>query len=587
MAEQSAERRLSAIFAADVAGYSRLMGADEEGTLASLTGHRRDLFDPAIARHRGRIVKTTGDGLLAEFASVVDAVRCAVEVQTGMAARNTGLDPERRLEFRIGINVGDVVAQDGDIFGDGVNIAARLEGIAEPGGICVSARVYELAGGNVSATFEDIGEQSLKNIARPVQAYRIRNEGDGINPARPLALRLPDRPSIAVLPFRNMSGDPEQEYFADGMVEEIITALSRTRWLFVIARNSSFTYKGRAVDVKSVGRELGVRYVVEGSVRKAGANVRISGQLIDTTTGTHLWAEHFDGDLEDIFSLQDRVTESVVGAIAPTLEQAEIQRAKRKPTGSLDAYDYYLRGLAAVHHPSEETVAEARRLFLKAIDLDPDFAAAHAMAGFCSVWRKTNGWMTDPTAEIAEAERLARRAVELGKDDAVALARAGHTLAYVVGNLEVGASLIELALTLNPNFAAGWYSSGWVQAYLGNADTAIEHLNHAIRLSPLDPEINHMQTGMAFGHFLAGRYDEASVWAQKALRERPNYRTALRFAAASSALAGRTEEARQMITLMRRLDPALRLSGLRDRLPMRPADLDRLAEGLRLAGLPE
>jgi TolB-like protein/class 3 adenylate cyclase len=335
------ERKLSAILAADVAGYSVLMGADEEGTLARLNGHMREHVEPRIARHRGRVVKTTGDGLLAEFASVVDAVRCAIEVQAGMAERNAGIGNDRRLDFRIGINVGDIVEQDGDIFGDGVNIAARLEGIAEPGGICVSGRVQEDAAGKVGAIFEDIGEQQLKNIARPVRAYRLRFGGAAnISPSPRPALGLPDKPSIAVLPFQNMSGDAEQEYFADGMVEEIITALSRARWLFVIARNSSFTYKGHAVNVKQVGRELGVRYVLEGSVRKAGGKIRIAGQLIDAATGAHLWADRFDGGLQDIFDLQDQVTASVVGAIAPKLEQAEIERAKRKPTENLDAYDY-------------------------------------------------------------------------------------------------------------------------------------------------------------------------------------------------------------------------------------------------------
>src|SRR6267142_2014010 len=326
------ERRLAAILAADVAGYSRLMGEDEEGTLAALKAIRNELIDPGIAEHHGRIVKTTGDGLLVEFQSVVDAVRCAVEVQRAMAERNAVVPTEKRIEFRFGIHQGDIIVEDGDIFGDGVNLAARLEGLAEPGGICVSGRVRADAAGRVDVAFDDLGKQSLKNIARPLRVYRVRL-GEVLATNTPAAaLALPDKPSIAVLPFQNISGDPEQEYFADGMVEEIITALSRIRWFFVIARNSTFTYKGHAVDVKEVGRELGVRYVLEGSVRKSGTRIRITGQLIDANTGAHLWADRFDGPLDDIFELQDKITSSVVAAIAPRLEQAEIDRSERKPS---------------------------------------------------------------------------------------------------------------------------------------------------------------------------------------------------------------------------------------------------------------
>jgi TolB-like protein len=328
------ERRLAAILAADVVGYSRLMGSDEEATLAQLKVHRRELVDPKITEHRGRIVKTTGDGMLVEFASVVDALRCAVDVQRGMAERNAEVMKDKRIEFRMGINVGDIIIDCDDIYGDGVNVAARLEGLAEPGGICVSGRVQEDARGKLEIVFEDLGEQQLKNIARPVRVYRVRLSGAA--PSYRPALPLPDKPSIAVLPFQNMSGDPEQEYFADGIVEEIITALSRFRQLFVIARNSTFTYKGRAVDVKQVGRELGVRYVLEGSVRKAGERVRITAQLIDAATGAHLWADRFDGGLGEIFELQESVAATVAGEIAPRVERAEIERVKRKPTESLD-----------------------------------------------------------------------------------------------------------------------------------------------------------------------------------------------------------------------------------------------------------
>ncbi|HEY3030335.1 MAG TPA: adenylate/guanylate cyclase domain-containing protein, partial [Bradyrhizobium sp.] len=444
MSGEHVERRLAAILAADVAGSCRLIGIDEEGTLAQLKALRKTLFDPKVTDHRGRIVKNTGDGALVEFASVVDAVRCAVEVQRGMADQNTDVPQGKRIEFRIGIHVGDIIIADDDIFGDGVNIAVRLEGIAEPGGICISDDAHRQVRGKVESTLEDMGSQSLKNIAEPMRAWRVRI-GPSSSPAtKPptetaLPLALPDKPSIAVLPFQNMSGDPEQDYFADGMVEEIITALSHFRQLFVIARNSSFTYKGRAVDVKQVGRELGVRYVLEGSVRKAANRVRITGQLVDTATGAHLWAERFDGGLGDIFDLQDQVTESVVGAIAPVVEKAEIERAKRKPTESLDDYGLYLRGLARSYQfGNRQANAEALRLFNSAIELDPDFASAYGRAALCYVWAKTNGWISGTPNEIAEVKRLAQRAVELGKDDAIALANGGHALAHIVRDPEVG-----------------------------------------------------------------------------------------------------------------------------------------------------
>ena len=372
MSSEPVERRLTAILAADVAGYSRLIGADEEGTLAQLKAFRKALVDPTIAKHRGRIVKTTGDGMLVEFASAVDAARCAVEVQRGMADENTEIPQAKRIEFRIGIHLGDIIIDDNDIFGDGVNIAARLESISVPGGISISRAVHDQVRDRINVCFDDKGEIALKNIARPVQVFAISGAKESkttVLPESKPALALPDKPSIAVLPITNMSGDPEQDYFADGMAEDIITALSHFKALFVIARNSSFTYKGRAVDVKQVGRELGVRYVLEGSVRKAANRVRISGQLVDTATGAHLWADRFDGGLGDVFDLQDRVTESVVGAIAPAVEKAEIERAKRKPTDSLDAYDHYLRGLAAVYQWTRESLSEALRLFNKASEM--------------------------------------------------------------------------------------------------------------------------------------------------------------------------------------------------------------------------
>jgi TolB-like protein/Flp pilus assembly protein TadD len=431
----------------------------------------------------------------------------------------------------------------------------------------------------------DIREETLEVVRTPAQSSDDQKQFQATKVGTP---PLPDKPSIAVLPFENMSGDSEQAYFADGMVEEIITALSRMRWLFVIARNSSFTYKGRAVEVKQVGRELGVRYVLEGSVRKASGRVRITAQLVDASTGTHLWADRFDGGLEDVFDLQDQVTTSVVGAIAPKLEHAEIERAKHKPTESLDAYDYYLRGLARVYLWTREGSDEARRLFYKAIELDPDFASAYGMVGYGYVQRKANGWMTDRTREIAEAVVVARRAAELGEDDANALSRAGQTLAFVAGELDAGAALIDRALALNPNLATGWFNSGFVRVWLGEPELAIEHLTRAMRLSPLDTLFFAMQTATAFAHFFAGRNSEALSWAEKALQRNPNFNGTKGIAAACYAFAGRQQEAQKAAAHLLQTDPSFRVSNLTDYYPLRrQQDVARYAEGLRKAGLPE
>jgi TolB-like protein/Tfp pilus assembly protein PilF len=417
----------------------------------------------------------------------------------------------------------------------------------------------------------------------------LTTEADELDEPPEHALALPGKPSIAALPFQNLSGDPEQEYFTDGVVEDIIAALSHIRWLFVIARNSSFTYKGRTVDVKQVGRELGVRYVLEGSVRKAANRVRITGQLIDAATGGHLWADRFEGTLDDIFELQDQFATSVVGAIAPQLERAEIERAKRKPTESLDAYDCYLRGMAYLQKGAREDVNAALPLFYKAIQLDPDYASAYGMAAWCYFWRKVNGWMTDRSQEIAEGTRLARRAVELGKDDAVALTRSGHALGHLVGELDGGIALLDRAVALNPNLAAAWFLGGFLRAWRGGEpDGAIEYFARAIRLSPLDPEMYRMQAGMAMAHLFAGRFDTASSWAEKSFRDLPGFLMVVSVIAASHALAGRADEARRAMHRLRRLDPALRISNLTDWLPIqRPEDLATFSEGLRRAGLPE
>ncbi len=586
--QERVDRRLAAILAVDVAGYSRLMGLDEEGTLSQLKAHRQTLIDPKIKEHHGRIVKTTGDGMLVEFASVVDAVRCAVEIQRDMAERNAGIPQDRRIEFRIGINVGDIIFDGDDIFGDGVNVAARLEALAEPGSICVSRSVRD----KLAFGFEDLGDREVKNIARPVRSYRVTvaQADDRPMPAASPESRpaLPDKPSIAVLPFQNMSGDPEQDYFADGIVEDIITALSRNHWLFVIARNSCFAYKGRAVDVKQIGRELGVRYVLEGSVRKAADRMRITGQLIDTATGAHLWADRFDGKLADVFDLQDEVTQHVVGAIAPKLEHAEIERTMRKPTASLDAYDYYLRGLASFHQGGRESVAEALRLFRKAIELDGNFSSAYGMAAWCYGRRKMNGWVEDGVPETAEAVRIAGQAVASGKDDAVALCCGGMALAFIASEFERGMALIDRALALNPNLATAWHLSGWVRYFAGQPDLAIEHLQRAIRLNPVDPQRSGMQTAVASAQFSAGRYGEAVSSARTATLEQPNNFMATLVMAAANAMAGNLDAAKAAAARAHELDPDLRLGGIKDRLQFRqPELLVRWKEALGKAGLPE
>jgi TolB-like protein/Tfp pilus assembly protein PilF len=401
-------------------------------------------------------------------------------------------------------------------------------------------------------------------------------------------LTIPEKPSIAVLPFTNLSGDPEQEYFADGIVEEITTALSRIRWLFVIACNSSFMFKGRAADVKQIGRELGVRYVLEGSIRKAPNRVRVTGQLIDTGSGAHLWADRFDGSLEDVFELQDQITAKVVGAIAPKMEQAEMERAKRKPTGSLDAYDYYLRGMASTYLGTKEAIAEALSLFNKAIEHDPDFGAAHGMAAWCHLWRHVNGWTSDRSKEEAETQYLVRRAAVIGKDDAVALCFGGLALAFVTGDCEGGIALIDRALALNPNLAAAWNASGWVRTFLGETDLAIEHIQRAMRLSPLDPLMFVMYHVTALAHFVAGRYSEAALWAGKALREQPNFLATIRLSAVGHALSGHLDQARNAVVRARELDPAMRVANLSDRVgPFRSEDFSKYREALQTAGLPE
>jgi adenylate cyclase len=578
------ERKLAAILAADVVGYSRLMGADEAGTLAQLKTHRRELIDPKIAEHRGRVVKTTGDGILIEFPSVVEAVDCAVEVQQGMVDRNADVPEDKRITFRVGVNLGDIIIDGDDIHGDGVNIAARLETMAEPGTVCVSAGAWDQARGKVPFGADDLGEHQLKNIERPVRVFRITSGPSAIPTRRPLP--LPDKPSVAVLPFQNMSGDLEQEYLADGIVEEIITALSHFRQLFVIARNSTFAYKGKSPDIRQVGRELGVRYVLEGSVRKAANRVRITGQLIDAASGAHLWADRFDGAIDDILDLQDQVTASVVGAIAPKLEQAEIERARTKPTENLNAYDLYLQALP-YYYLTRAGNDEALRLLRQAISLDPNYALAKARAAAC-IGARDNQGIRLSKSETDEGIRLAREALDGGRDDPSVLELAGWALSYLAHDNEAGLAALDRALALNVNSAQALRLSGWIRLFSGDPRTATEHFTRVIRLSPLDPRISNVFAGLGIAHMMAGDYDEAVKFGRQAMREQPRMAVAHRIVAASLALLGRTEEARSAMRALLAVTPNSSMSLTRMFIPYQDAEfVERYHRGLREAGLPE
>jgi TolB-like protein/class 3 adenylate cyclase/Tfp pilus assembly protein PilF len=588
-------RRLAAILAADVVAFSALMERDEEGTYARVGNLRREVIEPRLSEHQGRLIKTTGDGFLAEFASPIAALRCALAIQGDLA------NSPDALRLRIGLNLGDVIIEEsGDIYGEGVNVAARLEALADPGGILISDKIVREVEGKVDAVFSDRGEQHVKNISRPVHIYAVRRAGSvetipektsgaAFVIAKPAdatkPLPLPDKPSIAVLPFQNMSGDPEQEYFADGMVEDIITALSRFKSLFVIARNSSFAYKGKPIDIKTVGRELGVRYVLEGSVRKAAGKVRITGQLIDAATGAHLWADKFDGALEDVFGLQDQVTASVVGLIAPKLEQAEIERARQKPTDSLDSYDYYLRGMACLN--SRKPPAEARQLFSKAFQQDPEYAAAYAMAAWTLLRQQAGGGIPLTPEMRAEAIELARRGSRMGSDDAFALALSGHVLTYIGHEYDRGAAMVEQAVALNPNLGMAWHSRGWVSLMCGEAERALESFDRMIRLSPLDPLRVGAWTGSSFALFSLQRYEEGCATAMKSIQVIVDAHT-LGAYIVNATNAGRTAEAEEAVRQLLARQPDFRASFAQSAFPIRSADQrQRLTASLREAGLPE
>jgi adenylate cyclase len=580
MAEARVERRLAAIIAADVAGYSRLMGVDEEGTLAALKAYRREIIDPRIAEHRGRIVKTTGDGALVEFGSAVDAVRCAMEIQRTMAERNASISEDQRIEFRIGINVGDIIIDEGDIYGDGVNIAARVEALASPGAICLSENAYRQMKGKLALNVSDMGEQQLKNIAQPVRVYGVRLDDV---PARP-TLALPDKPSIAVLPFQNMSGDPEQEYFADGVVEDIITGLSRIKWLFVIARNSSFTYKGRTTDIKQVGRELGVRYVLEGSVRKGGGRVRITTQLIEAETNSHIWAERYDRAIDDIFALQDDITISTVASIEPSLRQAEIERVKRKRPDSLDAYDLVLRTLPQVFTLMPEGASKSLPLLERALALEPDYAVALAYAAWCHETLFVRAGMREENRLAMSL--YAHAALIHGRDDATALAVAGFCIGLIEHDRATAFQALDAALALSPSSAFTYILGSVLFGWAGEAERAIDWGQRAVRLSPFDPFGFIALGGTFLGHFLRGRYAEAAEAARKAVQVNPLFSVSHMFLVAALARLGRTDEAKAVVARLLELQPSFSISRQCAAVGAVPALTAALTEAVCSVGLP-
>jgi adenylate cyclase len=587
------ERRLAAILAGDVAGYSRLMGLDEEGTLAALKGHRRAVIDPKITEHRGRIVKTTGDGILVEFASVVDAVRCAVDIQRQMIERNAQVPPERRIELRIGLNVGDIIIDDKDIYGDGVNIAARLQALAEPGGICVSRIVRDEVRDKLDFSFEDMGEQQVKNIARPVLTHRVRVETQvdatvaaALAPTRS-SRPLPQKPSIAVLPFANMSGDAEQEYFSEGVTEDIITSLSHNHSFFVISRSTSFTYKGPGVDVGKVGRELGVRYVLEGSVRRAGNRVRITAQLIEAASGHHLWADRYDRELADVFAVQDEIARHITSAIAPGIMAAEIRQAQRKDPDQLDAWERTVRAHWHVRRFTREDLAEARRLLTEAIALDPTNSMAYADLALARHFEAVFGWGDGPVESHKGLGEAARKALATDDSDAMA-----HTTLAIFelfsGRHDEARRRLERALDLNPNseFARGYL--GACYGFGGDYKAALPHLEDAIRLSPrgLLLVVWHMCKGWAA--LLAERYEEAVAFTEHAREANPEFPDIYAVLASAHGHLGNTAAARAALDQLLHRMQGLSASDVRLVRPFaRAGDRERFLEGLRKAGLPE
>jgi adenylate cyclase len=587
----SNNRRLAAILAADVVGYSRMMSEDESGTLENLRSQRQGLIEPKITARHGRIVKLMGDGILAEFPSAVEALQCAVEIQQSLEEGNRDVAEDQSIVYRIGINVGDIISEDDDIYGEGVNIAARLEALADPGGICISKSVHTAVGNKIEIEYRDMGDQQVKNISDPVHAYKIvlgsnkdHKAADPINSTQSHS----DKPSIAVLPFANMSNDPDQEYFADGIAEDIITALSHIKQWFVVARNSSFVYKGRNVDIRQAAKELGVRYVLEGSVRKAGNKLRITGQLIEAETGTHLWANKFDGDLEDVFALQDKITESVVGAIEPSLRKAEIDRSKRKRPENVGAYDLYLRAMPKIFSMRPEQNEEALDLLHKAIELEPDYALAIAYLAWAYEERLTRAWGAYGENDKETSVSLARRAIAADRDDALVLVVSGFVLIMIARDYNQGLQAVNRAQELNPNIAFVSFLVGASLTICGDSAEGINHIENAIRVSPGDPGAFFFYTTAALAHLLDGRPSEALEFATRSARVYAEWDTTYRVLGAALVQLDRIEEACSAVEKLLDLAPNTTASGLRERWPIRNKDrLNKIVENLETAGLPD
>lgn len=603
MVEQSEQRRLAAIFAADMVGYSRLMEADERGTLARQKTHMAELIDPEIAGHKGRIVKLMGDGMLVEFASAVDAVTCAIDIQRAMVTREPNVEEKRRIRYRVGIHVGDIIIDGDDIFGNGVIIAARLEALAEPGGITISAAVHDHLKGNVDAIFDDMGDQSVKNITHPIRAWRwradefeaLRADGKDSNaedPTRVAPLPLPDKPSIAVLPFDNMSGDPEQEYFSDGLTEDLLTALSKSGDLFVIARNSSFAFRGGDVDVQIVGQKLGARYVLEGSVRRSGNQVRITAQLIEAASRNHIWAERFDGSLENVFELQDAVVAQIAGQLLAKLERAETERASRLNPDEIGAYDFYLRAIHHFHAFSSENISTALNYLEQALAIRPDYPPALALSGLCRVRMINLTWDNPKEQEHMKSGLVAaRRAAELAPEDARVLWMSGFAIGRLSNDLDGGIDLLERAIRLNPNSYQAYGYAGFLKCSIGDAGGAIEYLKQAIRLNPIDPRGFFLHASLATAYNYAKNHDLAKRHALMALQLNSRYHHSHREYVVSCVGSGKIEDARAGVQKLLSQFPNFSISELRDRWErqQRPTHqgVIELFEALRKAGLPE
>ena len=588
MGSKTVQRRLAAIMSTDISGFSRMMNADETGTLAAVNKIRTEIFSPRIARHNGRVVKLMGDGALVEFGSVVDAVSCAVEIQNAMAARQEDPHGKPLLQLRIGVNLGDIIIEGRDIFGDGVNLAARLQEIASPGGVSVSASTHEHVSKRIDETFADDGEHQLKNIPTPVRVFRWAPGPDANSGAASdnRSLQRPDKPSIAVLPFDNMSGDADQEYFADGVVEAITATLSRIRSFFVIARNSAFAYKGRHMNVRDIGRELGVKYVLEGSVQRAGRRVRITVQLIETDGGAHLWADKYDGSLDDIFDLQDKITEQVAGALQPSIQLAEIERTRRKPPHDLGAYDYTMRAMPDAWMLEETAAAKALNLLEKALEIDPDYPMALALAAWCWAQRSVYNWVADIGNAKAEALSRAERAAQMSSDDPLILAVLGtvHTFARNYGAARV---LLERAIQLDPNAAWALSRLGWLETYADRPEEALQHFERAMRLSPLDPMNFNNLVGMGSARQVAGDDNLAADLFIRALEERPNAHWVHRNLCAALLGAGREDEARKSADKLMKAHPDMTVKRFKEAMVFSPAVLDRIGKQMATLGIPE